>query len=455
MIRDYELRNEKNEQILYLYLDFNTEFAKLNAKKKKKKLKSIINDFIKENNIDFKGTKVALVVGGALVGTILFKPLEHEDYNFVNNNTNYVVKLLDEKNIEDNIINNNIDNINEEIPKDESEKVNNTDSTKEELSSNKVSNINNNNSSKNESQEINNNSTNSTNLSEENNNINKTDSSEVEQNNNQEVNETSQTYVTIYRTNGSVLNLELEEYLIGVVGAEMPASFNSEALKAQAVVARTYTLKSIKTGKKLTDSSSTQNYKSNDELKSMWGSSYSTYYNKVKNAVNATKGAYLTYNGTIIEAVYHSTSNGYTEDAKNVWGNSFPYLVTTSSEYDSTNKSFIYTVSFTYEQVSNKLGYIVNNDTVFNIVEKNESNRVSTIMVNENKYSGVEFRNLLGLRSTDFEIVKNDSGLVITTKGYGHGVGMSQYGANGMANNGYSYKDILLHYYKGVTISYN
>ena len=259
-------------------------------------------------------------------------------------------------------------------------------------------------------------------------------------------------YVTIYRQNGDILTLELEEYIIGVVAGEMPASFNIEALKAQSILARTYTIKAINTGKVLTDTTSTQTYKSNDELKTMWGSSYNTYYNKIKNAVDYTKGFVLTYNGNLIEAVYHSTSNGKTEYSENVWKYSFPYLSSVDSPYDITNKNFTFTTFFTYEELSKKLNTQINIDTIFNII-LNNSSRVKTIEFNNITLTGVEFRTKLGLRSADFILDKTNEGVNITTKGYGHGVWMSQYGANGMANNGSDYETILKHYYKGVSIT--
>ena len=261
-------------------------------------------------------------------------------------------------------------------------------------------------------------------------------------------------YVKVKRSNGNIQKIELEEYVIGVVGAEMPASFNIEALKAQAVVARTYALKAISNNKVLTDTSSTQNYKDNEGLKQMWGSSYDTYYNKVKNAVMDTKGYYITYNGKYIDAVYHSTSNGKTESSVNVWGNSFPYLVSVDSPYDNTNPSFIKTEFISYSELSNKLKMEINNDTEINIISKTISNRVEYLKISDKQYSGVDFRNILGLRSADFSIEKIENGINFTTKGYGHGVGMSQYGANGMAKNGSNYINILKHYYTKVVISH-
>ena len=232
----------------------------------------------------------------------------------------------------------------------------------------------------------------------------------------------------------------------------MPASFNMEALKAQAVVARTYALKTINTGKILTDDVKTQTFKDNDELKKIWGSNYDTYFNKVKSAVLSTKGEYLTYNGTIIDAVYHSTSNGKTENAKNVWGNSVPYLISVDSMYDNLNPSYEKTTFVSYTDISNKLKLEVNGDTTIKLVGVTEGDRVSYINILDRTFTGVEFRNILGLRSADFDIEKTDLGLNIITRGYGHGVGMSQYGANGMAKAGINYKEILKHYYYGIKI---
>ena len=232
----------------------------------------------------------------------------------------------------------------------------------------------------------------------------------------------------------------------------MPASFNKEALKAQSVVARTYALKSIKSNKQLTSDNSTQNFKDNNELKKMWEINYNTYYNKIKSAVLETKGLYLSYNNDYVDAVYHSTSNGNTEDAVYVWGNSVPYLKSVSSEYDNTNKNYNSTITLTYNEISNKLKNSIDSNTKFNIISRTSGNRVKEIEINGTTYSGVEFRKLLNLRSADFSIENNGANVVISTNGYGHGVGMSQYGANGMANNGSSYRDILLLYYTGVSI---
>ena len=246
--------------------------------------------------------------------------------------------------------------------------------------------------------------------------------------------------------------MELEDYVIGVVGAEMPALFNSEALKAQSVIARTYALKANSMGRVLSDNESTQSYKDNGELANLWGGNFDSYYNKVRDAVMSTSGMYLTYNGNYIEAVYHSTSNGRTEDSSNVWGNYFPYLVSVESSFDNTNSSFSISKSFSYNDLSSKLGININASSEFNILGYTSGGRVSSVSIDGVEFSGISFRSKLGLRSADFDIDKSTDGIIVTTRGYGHGVGMSQYGANGMAKAGYSYRDILLHYYPGVSI---
>ena len=422
LINGYEIKRVNKEEILYIYMDLNSEFAYLN-KKNKRNIKRNIKKYIKSNKIKFKGSLVAIMVGGVMVGTIMLNNLKKSNINTVDNSSKIVAILDNNPNhyIDELLIDNEV--IMEEVKDDKinliDDDINNIEIPKEKNESKKEESI------------------------KDEDSVSESIDTHVDNN----------TYVTLYRKNGSIIKIELEEYVIGVVGAEMPASFNSEALKAQAIVARTYTLKALESNKKLTDNNSTQNYKDNDELKQMWGISYDTYYNKVKNAVNSTKGIYLTYNGEIIDAVYHSTSNGYTEDSVNVWGNKKPYLKSVNSPYDSTNKSFQVTTFYSYEDISNKLDNLVNQDTEFNILGRNESNRVELIELNGINYSGTKFRNLLGLRSTDFIIEKVDNGINITTKGYGHGVGMSQYGANGMANNGSNYRDILIHYYSGVSLS--
>lgn len=253
-------------------------------------------------------------------------------------------------------------------------------------------------------------------------------------------------------TNGTVVTMNLEDYIVGVVASEMPASFQTEALKAQAIAARTYAMKKTADGSVLQNSTANQVYKSESQMKQMWGSSYTTYYNKIKNAVDSTQGVVLTYNGKYIDAFYHSISNSKTEMPKYVWGSSMPYLQSVSSNWDTKVKGFEVSTNITYSKLSSKLGKTINKNTEFKILSETVSGRVESIKIGDSTYSGVKLRSLLGLRSTDFSIVKGDTSVTVTTKGYGHGVGMSQNGANEAAKEGYTYKQILQHYYTGVAI---
>lgn len=414
MINGYNLRKINGKKVLCLYLDMSCEFANLNNRNKS--LKKKISKYIKDNNINFSGGMVMLLVGGFLVGNIYFNDIKNKDTKI---STNSIVEIMDLESSSENANETNVEvNKNNEelsiVDNSSSETIKKEEVAKEQV---KVD-------------------------------VKKQEYivSDISDNN------TNNEIVRVRRTDGSIINLDLEEYVIGVVGAEMPASFNIEALKAQAVVARTYALKRIKNNQVLTDDNSTQNYKDNNQLKSMWGSSYNTYYNKVKDAVYSTRGKSIVYNNDYIDALYHSTSNGNTEDALYVWGSSVPYLKSVSSEYDTTNKKFNHEQVFNYDEISNKLNNAISSDTVFNILSKNNGGRVISLEVNGVTYGGVEFRKLLNLRSTDFYITNTGNEIKISTKGYGHGVGMSQYGANGMANNGYDYISILKHYYSGITI---
>lgn len=434
MINGYNIRKINGEEVLCLYLDLSSEFANLDSEKNKS-LKKDIKKYIKKNKINFKGVKVALVIGGFLVGTIMLNNIKQPDNNFNNNNS--IVAIMNEEH--DNIIDNNT------LQEDETKEENVVLQDSDDNIDNKVNNLENNTTNQINKKKV----KNRDNVVKESNN--KVEVKKEEDIVKEEVIDNN-IYVNVRRNNGNIEKYELEEYIIGVVGAEMPASFNKEALKAQSVVARTYALKSIKNNKQLTSDNSTQNFKDNNELKKMWGINYKTYYNKIKSAVLETKGLYLSYNNDYVDAVYHSTSNGNTEDAVYVWGNSVPYLKSVSSEYDNTNKNYNITITLTYNEISNKLKNSIDSNTKFNIISRTSGNRVKEIEINGTTYSGVEFRKLLNLRSADFSIENNGANIVISTNGYGHGVGMSQYGSNGMANNGSSYRDILLHYYTGVSI---
>lgn len=250
-----------------------------------------------------------------------------------------------------------------------------------------------------------------------------------------------------------IITMNLENYIIGVVAAEMPALYEKEALKAQAIAARTYALYKIENENQEYDlKASINNQMYNDELtlKEKWAEKYDEYYLKIKTAVEETKNLVLKSNDDIICAYYFSTSNGKTENAVNVFGTNLDYAYSVDSNWDKKVKN--YEVSTTYEKNTfcNLLNVDCSNINVSNI-KKNDTNHVDNLQVNNKIFSGLEFRKLLNLRSTDFDIEIKDK-VYITTRGYGHGVGMSQNGANEMAKEGYSYEEILMHYYKNTTI---
>ena len=248
--------------------------------------------------------------------------------------------------------------------------------------------------------------------------------------------------------------LELEEYIIGVVAGEMPASFEVEALKAQAIAARSYAMNKVNSSKKTYDlvtDVSNQVYITQDEMKEKWQSEYDYYYNKIKDAVLETKGLVMKYNDEIISAYYFAMSNGSTEDVSLVFGESKDYLQSVDSSWDENVKNFTVETNITKEEFCKKLD-ISCNDIIINNIKRSETNRVNEITINNKTFKGTEVRSILNLRSTDFNIEINES-IKITTKGYGHGVGMSQYGANEMAKNGSTYEEILKHYYNNIEIS--
>lgn len=247
--------------------------------------------------------------------------------------------------------------------------------------------------------------------------------------------------------------LNLEEYIVGVVAGEMPASFAEEALKAQAIAARSYALSKINsatTSYDLVTDITNQVYITPEQMQEKWGGDYEYYYNRVKKAVEDTKNLVMEYEGEIISAYYFAMSNGYTEDVSLVFGENRDYLVSVDSTWDEDVKNFTTTTTFSKQDFCTKLNIDCTNIVIGDIV-RSETNRVNAITINDQEFKGTTVRTLLGLRSTDFTIDISDD-VKITTKGYGHGVGMSQYGANAMAKNGSNYEEILHHYYKDIDI---
>lgn len=249
------------------------------------------------------------------------------------------------------------------------------------------------------------------------------------------------------------VDMELETYLIGVVLGEMPVSFESEALKAQAVVARTYSLRRKIAGSKHQSADICTNPGCCQAYKDPLGYDEASV-NKVRSAVENTRGLVLTYGGRLIEATYFSSSGGKTEDAAAVWGSDLPYLKAVDSPEDAFKDKYLSTVVFTENAFEEALGIDLPGgcDTWFGAISYTNGGGVETMEIGGRIYDGIVLRQLLGLRSTVF-VVETDGGqITITTRGYGHRVGMSQYGAEAMAVDGAGFSEILTHYYQGTVL---
>ena len=247
--------------------------------------------------------------------------------------------------------------------------------------------------------------------------------------------------------------MDLEDYVIGVVAGEMPASFHVEALKAQAVASRTFAM--YKMGSLsdyvLSTTVSDQVYLTIDDMKNKWGSDFEYYYNRVKEAVESTKGEVLTYQGDLAVTYYFAISNGYTDDALTVFNENKSYLVSVESPWDKNYKSYTSTYTLDKNKFCTKLGITCDDIEITNVIRA-DNHYVRQITINGTTFTGLEVFNKLNLKSTDFTITQNGDSISIVTLGFGHGVGMSQYGAQGMASNGYTYEEILKHYYQDTEI---
>ncbi len=271
----------------------------------------------------------------------------------------------------------------------------------------------------------------------------------------------------LHKKMGEVEQVNLDEYLCNVVSAEMPANYEIEALKAQAIVARTYTIYKILNKKHDTadicdDSTCCQAWISKDDRLARWEESQrESNWQKIVSAVNDTKGKIITYDDKPIDAFFHSNSGGVTEVPVNVWGGTgYPYLQSVETAGEDTYTQYSSEVVFTQEQLINKLkekysdiSIDFSNSDDIKIMDYTESTRVKTVKFGNHEISGVEARSLLGLRSTNFEISIDDDNIKFSVKGYGHGVGMSQTGADSMAKQGSSAEDIIKHFYTGVEVS--
>ncbi|MDD2431162.1 MAG: SpoIID/LytB domain-containing protein [Firmicutes bacterium] len=302
--------------------------------------------------------------------------------------------------------------------------------------------------------------------------------------------------VKLYVYGQGLLELDLEEYLVGVVAAEMPASFHPEALKSQAIAARTYTLKRLekiqKNGSQYPEGADFSNlpqegqaWLSKEARRQNWQSDYNLYERKITEAVNTTKNQVLVYNGVLAEALYYSTAGPYTEDSDAVFNSYYPYLIAKPNPYDKHSPRYTDTKTFNIVEIEKALNVnleaknltlarsvpqgpetflastllepwsnLDQTNSSIKILSRNRSGRVEKMQIGSRIFNGVDVRLKLGLRSTNFTFQVNQNGnyITFTTYGYGHGVGMSQYGADGMAKEGFGYKEILNFYYPGTSI---
>ena len=250
------------------------------------------------------------------------------------------------------------------------------------------------------------------------------------------------------------VSMALDSYLTGVLLAEIPAEFHEEALKAQSVAARTYGWKAYTTGGKhgdgsvCMDSSCCQAYLSEESY--LAGGGTQEALKKIRQAVQATTGMVLVYDGELIEATYFSSTGGSTEAALAVWGADYPYLQSVASPEEVREHS----ISYTPEEFQDLLGKALTGspEDWFGPVAYTAGGGVDRMEICGETYTGVHLRKLLGLRSTDFSIETGSGNITITTQGYGHRVGMSQYGAEALAEDGSTWQQILQHYYPGTTI---
>ena len=267
----------------------------------------------------------------------------------------------------------------------------------------------------------------------------------------------SNTVVRVYRTKEDRIdNVPIEEYVVGVLAGEMPVDFELEALKAQAVAARSYVMmqieRNINNDYDVVDTVLNQVYLDNNYLLSVWSDSYINNINKIRTAVLSTIGEYISYDGKVAEALFFSTSSGVTENSEDVFNGKVEYLRSVDSHWDETSPAYTSTYTFELNDFCNELNIECSKKLNIEIIDKTETGRIKEIKINNKELTGNYICSKLSLKSTYFDIIQEDNKIIIKNKGFGHGVGMSQYGANGMAKEGYTYDQILKHYYKNIEI---
>lgn len=396
IIHKLEMRDNALQNVVYVYYPAEYEFG-LDFDKIKTRIVGVaekIREFAVDNISKFTNDTVLLILNGVVVGTVMLTQL---------------------------VTNVGVENMNKtKVPNVLETKIQNDETNTKNLK-----------------------------ISDEKNNIttntNFTNTSNLVYNN-------SNSIIPLKLQNGNIIQIGLDDYIIGVVASEMPANYNIEALKAQAVVSRTYTLRKNSAGIILEKDSTIQKYMNEKELKNIWNDSFNNYYTKIKNAVYATSNEVLMYDNILAYTPCFIVSNGKTEDSINVWGDNVPYLKSVDSKFDITSKDYSSQKVITKSDFCKKLN--IDETTLKNIkiTNKTSGDRIDKISIDDQIFDGSQIQKLLDLNSADFTLTISDNNVVIDVKGSGHGVGMSKYGANILANKGYSYKEILDYYYKGTNI---
>ena len=271
-------------------------------------------------------------------------------------------------------------------------------------------------------------------------------------------------HTIVLSTDGGTVTMDLETYLTGVVLSEMPGSFEPEAWKAQAVAARTFAMRQMEDGKHeevdlCASSACCQAWQDRETLLTKLGNSGAALWDAVEEAVLQTRGQVLTYDGQLIEAVYFSCSGGSTEDAVAVWGSEVPYLQSVPSYGEETAAKYTSVQQVTVEEFRQ----IVEEENAQLVLDRDPKNWLGAITLTDGggvaaleiggqSFSGTQLRRMFGLNSAKFYVELENGLVTFYVQGYGHRVGMSQYGANAMAKAGKSYEEILKYYYTGVEL---
>lgn len=269
---------------------------------------------------------------------------------------------------------------------------------------------------------------------------------------------------------GQVAEEPMDEYLTCVTAAEMPAAFEAEALKSQAVAARTYAVVkrlaaqenpdpngAHKGADVCTDFNCSQAYTTKEDALAKWGADGEKNWNKIAEAVRSTHSEVVTFQGQPIRAVFHSSSSGKTENSRDVWGGDFPYLTSVDSPGEEACPYHTSTVTVPVDDWKAKLsaaaeGIAFDDANLFGDFVRSDAGGVLTVTMGDHVFKGTEIRSIFGLRSACFDAAYQDGNIVFFVTGNGHGVGMSQYGANAMAQQGADYQTILTHYYTGTVV---